>query len=459
MLFLIAACSDTPAPSDPRGTTSPDASRSEDAGMPAPDASRPAHDAAVHDAAEPSDRACPADPSGLDCLYALWDDVKARCEAEDVDALEESLLMRHGSLPLWHHGRALFVTFDAPAFVAGSFDEWVADRHEVAAVCGREDLFVAEVAIPSGHHAYKLVRGDRWFLDPESFAFAYDAYDGNPDGKNSVLNTYDSGLGHLVRPDVEACSEPLMSCRPLTVYLPAGYGAPDNATRRYPTLFMHDGQNVFDDAACCYGNGGWQINRTLDAEIADGSIEPVIVVAADHGGDRRTAEYALSNAEGGLREAFIAFQVNVVQKTADELFRLDRDRWFIAGSSFGALVSFHTLFTHPDLYQGAALLSGAWYPGEDTMTTAKDVLARTGSVHRALYLDHGGTMQAGGDGYSESIEMRDLLIDAGYVREDSPACHFGSDVLCYHHENGAEHNELAWRERTPRFLRFFFGHD
>src|SRR5205807_8946783 len=138
--------------------------------------------------------------------------------------------------------------------------------------------------------------------------FAYADFTGNPDGKNSVLDTPDSGRGHLVALD-RACSTALGNCRDVTAYLPPGY---DATTRTYPVLFMHDGQNVWDDHDCCFGHTGWEINVTLDAEIAAGKVAPIVVIAA--------ASTVARNNEYGLDQAtmlqFIEFQVTQLQPQA-----------------------------------------------------------------------------------------------------------------------------------------------
>jgi len=158
----------------------------------------------------------------------------------------------------------------------------------------------------------------------------------------------------------------------------------------------------------------------------------------------------------GLQETFMAFQVEVVQPRAASLWRIDLDRAYTAGSSLGGLIAYRLAFAYPEVYRGAASLSGAFWPGQDTGTAMRDVLAASGPRPIALYLDHGGTAEGGGDGYQDSIELRDLLIAAGWTRADSPDCAAAPLALCYFHDAGATHDELAWRDRSWRFLRYFF---
>jgi predicted alpha/beta superfamily hydrolase len=384
----------------------------------------------------------------------LHDRAATGCDPAEVAALVDALEARRGDWPLWDAGTALFVT-DGPAQVAGEFNGWDPAADATTPLCGTA-LATAALPIASGRWPYKLVVAGAWRLDPGNAAFAFDDYAGNADGENSLLNTHDSGVGHLVHGG-ELCSTALGNCRAITTYLPRGYHAPDRAQRRYPVIFLHDGQNVFDDHDCCFGHTGWEVNVALDAGVADGSLEEAIVVAADHAGAARNDEYGWSTSVGGAQEAFMAFQVGTIQPAAAARWRLDADRTFVAGSSLGGLISMRLALAYPELYAGAASLSGAFWPGQDTQTALRDVLATTGRVAAGLYVDHGGTAAAGGDGYADNVEVRDLLVGLGWRRADSPACALADDALCYHHEDGGTHDELAWRDRAWRFLRFFVG--
>jgi predicted alpha/beta superfamily hydrolase len=401
---------------------------------------------------------CPPGSPGAACLLALHDRVAATCPAEDAAALVAALEARRGEWPVWHDGRALFVT-DRPAQIAGAMNDWRADADATTPLCDT-GLATAIVWVPRGRWPYKLVIEGAWSLDPGNQAFAFDDFAGNRDGRNSVVNTPDSGLGHLVRPPAPLCSAALGNCRHLTAYLPRGYGDPAHAERRYPVVFLHDGQNVFDDHDCCFGHTGWEVNVTLDAEIAAGHVEEVIVVAADHAGVDRNAEYGWTHAAGGRQETFMRFQVEVVQPAAEARWRIDPRRRHVGGSSLGGLVSMRLALAYPDQYAGAASLSGAFWPGRDTGTALADTLAATGKVAVPIYLDHGGTIAGGEDGATDSIAIREQLVGLGWVRADSPACPRGApgpEALCYHHAVGATHDELAWRDRAWRMFHFLVG--
>lgn len=430
VLTVLAACASS-AP-----TVTPDGG--DDVGSP---------DAAPPDA-DPG--ACAAGPAGAACVLAIADAATATCDPATVDRLMTELDARRGWLPLWAGGRALFVG-DGPADVAGSFAGWT--PAPLQQLCDRA-RYVAILDVPSGRHQYKIVVGDSWQLDPWNLAFAFDDFAGNADGKNNVLDTPDSGLGELIAFPDPVCSTALGNCRNVSAYLPRGYRDPANASRHYPVIYMHDGQNVFDDHDCCFGHTGWEVNVAIDQDVAAGAIGEVIVVAADNTADRNN-EYGWTIAAGGVMETFMAFQVETIQPTAEAVLRIDPARRFVVGSSLGGLVSMRLALAYPGTYAGAGAVSGAFWPGQDDGTALRDVLPSIGKQPLAVYLDHGGTAADGGDGYADSIEIRDLMVGLGWVRATSPDCALGPDALCYYHEPGATHDELAWRDRVWRFLRFF----
>lgn len=422
--FLFAACGYAPEP------------------MPGGDDDDPTPDG-------PIDEGCPDGKAGAACVLALAD-AAAGCDGEVIATLRAELDQRAGMGPLWSGGRALFRTA-APRAVAGTFDDWQTDVIVTAPLCG-SDLVIAIGEVSSGFHQYKLFDAatSEWALDPTNPAFAYDDFIGNPDGINSVLATPDSGRGYVVRLG-EACSEELGNCREVTAYLPPGYDALAAKDTTYPVLFMHDGQNVWSDHDCCFGHTGWEVNVALDEEIAANRVAPVVVIAADHS-NQRNNEYGLSPT---TMTTFIDFQVTELQPHALEQVR-GNGKTYVAGSSLGGLVSMELALRHPATYAGAASLSGAFWPNMETNEALRDHVPTMGKQPLALYIDHGGNVASNSDGAADSVEVRDLLVGLGWQRGDSPNCTPGPDALCYFHEPGATHDELAWRDRTWRFLRFLF---
>ena len=408
-----------------------------------PSSHEPAPDAApTGDAGPDSATGCPAGHAGDACVLGLYD-AAASCDPAAVTRFTTELAS-HGE-PLWAGGRALFVTAQ-PVAVAGDFNGWQ-PTITTAAFCATP-VVLAVADVPSGFHTYKLVDGQTWALDPSNPAFAYDDFTGNPDHANSVLNTPDSGRGHLVHLD-QACSTALGNCRDVSAYLPPGYDADE---KPYPVLFMHDGQNIWDDHTCCFGHTGWEINVTLDSEIAAGHVRPIVVIGAASTQNRNN-EYGLDDA---TTAAFEQFQVTELQPHALAQVRWDGNKVAIAGSSLGGLMAMELALRHPDVYAEAASLSGAFWPGMDTHDALRDHFAAIGKQSLAMYLDSGGALADDSDGAADTAEIRDMAVSFGWQRADSPACTPGPDAVCYYLDAGATHDELAWKARAWRFLRFLF---
>ncbi len=398
---------------------------------------------AAPDTSTDADGSCTAGLAGAACVIALYDQ---GCAA--ITQLRTELDARAGLGPLWANGRALFRTAKAVS-VAGDWNGWSLTAM-ASATCGT-DLFVDVEAVPTGRHQYKLVDGATWSLDANNPAYAYDDFTGNADGRNNVLNTPDSGLGHIIQLP-QACSAALGDCRDVTAYLPAGYDAPENAQRTYPVMFMHDGQNIWDDHDCCFGHTGWEMNVLLDGEIAAGKVQPIIIIGAAST-PARSNEYAL---DLPTVQTFIEFQVTELQPAALAHVRHDDQKLALAGSSFGGLISMEIALSHPELYSKVASISGAFWPCMDDHTALRDQVPAYGKQAMAVYMDSGGDPSDNSDGAADTIEVRDELVGLGWQLATSPSCAPGPNAVCYSIAPGATHDELAWKARAWRFVEFLF---
>lgn len=157
--------------------------------------------------------------------------------------------------------------------------------------------------------------------------------------------------------------------RRIWLYLPPDYAT---STRTYPVLYMHDGQNVFDDATSFAGE--WGVDETLDSLFALGD-SGVIVLAIDNGGDRRLDEYSPwvnHRYGGGEGEAYVNFIVHTLKPYIDERYRTRRDRanTAIAGSSMGGLISLYAALRQPDVFGRAGVFSPALWFAPDIFALA-----------------------------------------------------------------------------------------
>lgn len=149
--------------------------------------------------------------------------------------------------------------------------------------------------------------------------------------------------------------------RVVRLYLPPSYaGAPQ---RRYPVIYMHDGQNLFDHATAYAGE--WEVDETLNALAKSHGFE-AIVVGIDNGGERRMNELLpwphprFPVAEG---DAYLDFIVKTVKPLIDRDYRSqpEREHTAVIGSSMGGLISHYAIQRHPEVFSKAGVSSPSYW--------------------------------------------------------------------------------------------------
>lgn len=268
--------------------------------------------------------------------------------------------------------------------------------------------------------------------------------------------------------------------RTVSVWLPPGYDAAGQDSRRYAVLYMHDGRNVFDPATAMAGKT-WGVAEHLADLVASGKVRPTIVVAIDHGAQRwheyvpaaplRALDESLrkiidDNAPGQpralLADAYLQFMVTELKPFIDQAYRSKpgRDDTVVMGASMGGLISLYALASYPQVFGGAGCLSTHWPMVNNGKLLFPQLDARVGQVtgahhewlrrhlpqagvHR-LYFDH-GTINLDSL-YGPFQKQADAVVAAqGYRR--------GIDWMTEIAE-GADHNEPAWRARLAVPLQF-----
>ena len=237
--------------------------------------------------------------------------------------------------------------------------------------------------------------------------------------------------------------------RRVWLYLPPDYAS--NPERRYPVLYMHDGQNVFDHATSYVGE--WGVDETLDAMHAAGELS-LIVVAVDHGGTRRFDEYSpWRNPQhgGGEGDEYVDFLVETLKPYIDASYRTlpDRANTGIAGSSMGGLISFYAALEHPDVFSRAGVFSPAFWVVEGEVMAWTRARAPYDGEQKLYFVS--GALEGQGDAYVRNQEqMIDTLAATGYVE--------GVDYVASVRADG-EHSEWFWRREFPAAVRWLFDVD
>ncbi len=259
-----------------------------------------------------------------------------------------------------------------------------------------------------------------------------------------MIRLPDSPRFHTVAADRVTPRFGKLAARPLYVYLPEV--ALHDHRRRFPVLYCHDGQNLWDDPHACFGHGGWYLNRIVDELTQDRKIEPLILVGIPNTA-ARCREYTPGKSfDDILAHPYANYVCDVVKPYVERRFpaKKGREHAGLLGSSLGGLMSLWIAHEFPGLFGNAACLSGAFQ-------------VRDGKRHSFLdYLGH------------REHQQLHIYIDSGTVKDDAPLTRRlhrlyrqlgwrdGKDLLHFE-EPGGEHNERHWRDRVWRALMFLHG--
>jgi len=232
---------------------------------------------------------------------------------------------------------------------------------------------------------------------------------------------------------------PGLKSRDIIVWLPPGYET--NTEKRFPVLYMHDGQNLFDPNTSFQGID-WQVDETADSLIKNNEIDPLIIVGIYNTGDRNE-EYSDTH----LGKKYANFLINKLKPFIDKNYRTlpDAINTAVGGSSMGGLISFILVWEHPQIFSKAICMSPAFKI--DQIDYVKKVEQHTGSKNNIrIYIYNGGLdlekeLQPGID------EMVNILKKKDYVPD--------TDFFCFK-DKTASHNERAWAQNFWQPLKLFY---
>jgi predicted alpha/beta superfamily hydrolase len=223
------------------------------------------------------------------------------------------------------------------------------------------------------------------------------------------------------------------------------------SNRRYPVLYMHDGQNLFEPETAFQKGEHWRLGETAAELIAAGRIEPLIIVGISNTGDSRVHEYTPTRDPrlgGGRAGDYGRMIVEELKPLIDRTYRTRSDAAStgLGGSSLGGLVTLHLGFAHPRVFGRLAVLSpSVWWDRRVILKTVRQARSKPPS---RIWLDMGTA--EGRKGLDDARLLKAALVGLGFTP--------GVD-LQYAEYEGATHSEQAWAERVAPMLEWLFPAD
>jgi len=344
-------------------------------------------------------------------------------------------------------------------FIAGNFNGWNPQDKNFQFQKNDKGHFI-ELSLNNGSYEYKITRG------------GWDKVESTNDGKDVGNRTLRVDANATVGIKIEGWKDLFASSgqpkkstagknvriidtaffipklnrtRRIWVYVPPTY---TSSGKKYPVLYMHDGQNVFDDATSF--SGEWGIDEAIDTLGL--KIKECIVVGIDNGGNKRLNEYCpydfdlkgipANNVSGkGEGNLYVEFLVKTLKPFIDKKYRTLKDakNTFVAGSSMGGLISMYAILKYPKIFGGAGVFSPAFWVGPKIFD---DIKAKGKKVKGKIYF-------YAGDEEGETMVPMTL-------RAFNEMHRVSASKMCEVIRAGGKHNEQRWRIEFPLFYEWLF---
>jgi predicted alpha/beta superfamily hydrolase len=234
----------------------------------------------------------------------------------------------------------------------------------------------------------------------------------------------------------------LPRARRIWIYLPRSYSTDLN--RRYPVIYAHDAQNLFDISTSF--SGEWGIDESLD-----NLSQQLIVVGIDNGGSERMNEltpFSNPNYGGGQANSYLDFIVQKLRPYINSHFRTkpERENTAILGSSLGGLCSFYAAIRHEDIFGQIGIFSPSFWFTNDIYTYVKNYVFQK-SPPRLYFV--GGQLESS-TMISDMQRMIDLLKNTTKEYRDD------KNKLKLIVALDGQHQEWFWKREFPNSIKWLF---
>jgi predicted alpha/beta superfamily hydrolase len=243
--------------------------------------------------------------------------------------------------------------------------------------------------------------------------------------------------------------------RSIRVLLPPDYDAAKNSSKRYPVLYILDGQNLFDACLSDVSHAEWQVDETVYRLIRQQAIPEMIVVGVDHAGVRRAYEFLPyrdsfnPDMEEPAGERFPDFLVNEVMPFVNGQYRTltGHGNTALGGSSYGGVATLYALMARPQTFGYGLLESPTIWVGMGQLIRDTAPLV---ALPRKVF------MAFGSEEVSHGAAEKQVQGFFATVVANFKAAGYDDDKFRYVYEQGAKHTESAWAKRLPDALTFLF---
>lgn len=336
-------------------------------------------------------------------------------------------------------------------YAAGSFNGWNPNDEHYKFKKDQDGNYFLELKLDPGNYEYKITRGG-WdkgeckkdgtpvanrslkVKTGQTIAIAIEEWQDRfpPQPKKSTASP------NVCIIDTAFLIPQLKRIRRIWIYFPEDYC--DGTNKKYPVLYMQDGQNVFDEATSY--SGEWGVDEFLDSTAE----EKCIVVGVDHGSEKRLNEYnPYDNDRFGKGEGnqYVDFLVHTLKPFIDKNYRTKKGKknTFIAGSSMGGLISMYAVLKYPKVFGGAGVFSPSFWITESKIDTK--IKSSGGRVNAKIYFYCGK---------KEGEEMVSPMLKAF----EEMAATSKSKMTTVIRDDG-KHNELTWRNEFPLFYKWLMS--
>ncbi len=354
---------------------------------------------------------------------------------------QHTIVIKIDSLPQYHSA-------GSDIYIAGSFNGWNAQDANYRFQKNASGTYYIKLLLEEGDYQYKLTRGG-WDnveckKDGESIDNRFFKVDGDAEIKLSVEEWKDrfpakpkastaSKNVHII--DTAFFIPQLKRARRVWIYLPENYAS---TKKRFPVLYMQDGQNVFDEATAYAGE--WGVDEYFDSVYEKGIQS--IVVAIDNGGIKRMNEYNphdIKKFGKGEGNAYADFIVKTLKPYIDNRYRTlqDKAHTSIAGSSLGGLISFYMLLKYPKVFGGAGIFSPSLWISPKIFT---DITSKAKNVNSKIYFYVG--------------KMEDERMVQDMLKAFELMSKYSKSAMTAVIRDDGKHSESFWKREFPLFYEW-----